>query len=30
MDENYDTYETAIIEINQLIFFERLIKYLLF
>jgi hypothetical protein len=29
MDDNYDTYKTANIEINQL-FFERLINYLIF
>jgi hypothetical protein len=29
MDDNYDTYKTANIEINQL-FFERLIKYFFF
>jgi hypothetical protein len=29
MDDNYDTYKTANIEINQL-FLERLINYLIF
>jgi hypothetical protein len=30
MDDKYDTYKTTNIKINKLIFFERLINYLLF